>query len=273
VIDLHSHTTASDGQYSPHELLSRAHAAGITTLAVTDHDTVAGLADAGKSARELGVELVPGIEISAYVDVREVHVLGHFVRSDDPTLLAFCAGVKIERTTRMQRMVERMASLGYPVGMDEVQAIAQGAQLCRPHLARALLARGYVTSTKDAFDRWLGDGKPGHVDREKLSAGKAIQLIHGAGGTATLAHPAVSRMGRAEIEEMKKQGLDGLEVDHSDQPPPTREKMRAISELLGLIPTAGSDFHGEKVAPARVLGTASMDPGRFAALRARSARA
>jgi predicted metal-dependent phosphoesterase TrpH len=273
VIDLHSHTTASDGQYPPHELLSRAHAAGVTTLAVTDHDTVAGLAAAGKAAQELGIELVPGIEISAHVDVREVHVLGHFVRRDDPALLAYCAGVKTERTTRMERMVERMASLGYPVGMNEVQEIAQGAQLCRPHLARALVARGYVTSLKEAFDRWLGDGKPGHVDREKLSAAKAISLIHGAGGTATLAHPAVSRMGRAEIAEMKNQGLDGLEVDHSDQSPPTREKMRAITEALGLIPTAGSDFHGEKIAPSRMLGTASMDPERFAALRARSGRA
>jgi predicted metal-dependent phosphoesterase TrpH len=273
MIDLHSHTTSSDGQYSPDELLTRAAAAGITSLAVTDHDTVAGLAAAGTAAAARGIELVPGIEISAFVDKREVHVLGHFVRHTDAELLRFCAGVKVERTTRMERMAEKMRELGFPVGMDEIERIAQGAQLCRPHLAQALAARGYVRTTKEAFDRWLGDGKPGHVERVRLPAGDAIALIHRAGGTATLAHPAISRMGRAEIEELKKQGLDGLEVDHSDHPPTVREKMRAITEALELIPTAGSDFHGEKIAPNRLLGTASMDPARFAQLKAKASRA
>jgi predicted metal-dependent phosphoesterase TrpH len=271
MIDLHSHTHASDGQHSPTELISKAASAGVTQLAVTDHDTLAGLAEATAAARERGLQLIPGIEISAFVDQREVHVLGHFVRTDDTKLLAFCQGVQGERTTRMERMVERMNGLGYTVGMGDVAAIAQGAQLCRPHLARALVARGHVSTTKEAFDRFLGDGKPGHVDREKLAAEEAIALIRQAGGTATLAHPAVSKMGPLEIERLRNAGLAGLEVFHSDHNPNVRRKLLELARSLGLVPTAGSDFHGEKVAPGRVLGSASMDPADFEALRQKAA--
>ena len=270
MIDLHSHTDASDGQYSPEELLSRAHQAGVRTLAVTDHDTVASLARATAAAHALGMELVPGIEISAFVDSREVHILGHFLRPDDAPLLAFSAGVKGERTLRMTRMVEKVNALGAWVTLDDVAQIAQGAQLCRPHLARALVAKGYVTSTKEAFDRWLGNGRPGYVERQRLPAGEAIRLIRAAGGTATLAHPAVSRMGRAEIEELRKLGLNGLEVFHSDHNPSVREKMLAIATAVDLVPTAGSDFHGEAIAPDRLLGTAAMNPEAFARLRSRA---
>jgi predicted metal-dependent phosphoesterase TrpH len=261
---------ASDGQHSPEELLALAAAAGVRRLAVTDHDTVAGLSRAAQAGTAHGVEVIPGIEVSAYVDRREVHVLGHFVAATNPELLAFCDRFRTERTRRMERMVEKVNGLGFGVTMPEVQAIAQGAQLCRPHLARALVARGHVTSTKEAFDRWLGDGRPGYVDKERISAGQAISLIRGAGGTATLAHPGISRMGRAEIEELAHQGLAGLEVYHSDHNPSVREKMLAIATACGLIPTAGSDFHGQAVAPGRVLGTAAMDPKAFDALRARA---
>jgi predicted metal-dependent phosphoesterase TrpH len=271
MIDLHSHTTASDGQYSPEDLMALAHAAGIRCLAVTDHDTVSALDAAVQAGRSTGIDVVRGIEISAFVGEREVHVLGHFVHGKHPELVAQCEAMRGERTRRMETMIQKMAALGYPVTMEQVLSISQGVSLCRPHLARALVERGYVTSTKEAFDRWLGDGKPGHVERDKLPASRAIEMIRLDGGTATLAHPAPSRMGRAEIEGLAAAGLTGLEVFHPEHNPSIREKMAGIARDLDLIATAGSDFHGEKVHPGRTFGTASMDPAQFAKLRAKAA--
>lgn len=270
MIDLHSHTTASDGQHSPEELLALAFAAGVRTLAVTDHDTVSGLERAEAAAKAHGMTLVPGIELSAFVDARrEVHVLGHFVDRTNAELSAFSNRLRGERATRMEHMVAKMQSLGFPVTMDDVRAIAQAAHLGRPHLALALVEKRYCTSTKDAFDRFLGDGKPARVDRFKLSAEDAIGLIHRAGGTATLAHPGVNRIERYDLEQLAKKGLDGVEAFHSDHGPSQRDKYLRIAEELSLVPTAGSDFHGEKVAPGRKLGSASMPAASFSALNDR----
>jgi predicted metal-dependent phosphoesterase TrpH len=270
MIDLHSHTTASDGQYAPRELLSLARAAGVTTLAVTDHDTVGGLSSAREAAREMGVELVCGIELSAFIDRREVHVLGHFVRPDEPELAHFSHLLRDERRTRMEQMVLKMRGLGFPVDMADVDAIANGAHLGRPHLARALVEKRICLDTKEAFDRFLADGKPAWVDRYRLGAVDAIRLIKKAGGAATLAHPAVSKVDKNQIAQLRDAGLSGLEVYHSDHQGETRKKLLDIAEDLKLIATAGSDFHGEKVAPNRKLGTASMDAAAFEALRAAS---
>jgi 3',5'-nucleoside bisphosphate phosphatase len=272
MIDLHSHTTASDGQHSPEELIALAHAAGVTCLAVTDHDTVAGLPRALAAARSAGMELVNGIELSAFINNREVHILGHFVRVDDPDLSRFSTLLRTERETRMQRMVERMCELGFPVTMVEVETLAGDAQLGRPHLARVLVEKNYATSTKEAFDRFLGDGKPGWVDRYRLSAEKAIDLIRNAGGASTVAHPGVSRVNPFELETMKAAGLSGVEVFHSDHVPSLRQKLLEQTRALDLIATSGSDFHGEKVAPGRHLGTASMERVAFDALHQRAGR-
>ena len=270
MIDLHSHTTASDGQYPPEELLALAAAAGVTVLAVTDHDTVSGLARAEAAATLRGITLVNGIELSAFVDGRrEVHVLGHFLDRDNPELGAFSHKLRGERERRMEAMVIRMQELGLPVTMDEVREIAQDAHLGRPHLARVLVEKRYCSSTKDAFDRFLGDGKPAAVDRFKLSAADAISLIHRAGGTATLAHPGTNRIERHDLEGLKALGLDGVEVYHSDHNPSVREKYLKAASVLDLVPTGGSDFHGEKVAPGRKLGSSSMPEANFEALCAR----
>lgn len=269
MIDLHSHTTASDGQHSPEELLALARQAGVTVLAVTDHDTVAGLQRAEAAAAAQGITLVNGIELSAFVHGKEVHILGHFLDRADPRLATFQERLSHERRTRMEQMVQNMRGLGYPVSMAEVEALAGGAQLGRPHLARVLVEKGFTTSVKEAFDRWLGDGKPGCVPRFKLSAEEAISLIRGAGGVATVAHPAVSRIDKYDLTEMTGQGLGGLEVEHSDHDPGTRRRMLEWATSLDLVPTAGSDFHGEKIAPGRDLGTASMAQERFEALQAR----
>jgi len=270
MIDLHSHTTASDGQHPPAELIRLAHQAGVRQLAVTDHDTVAGLVEARAAGTTLGVEVFAGIELSAFLGGREVHVLGHFIDPANAALAELSSKLRVERRTRMEQMVSKLAALGVPVTLGEVEAFSGGENLGRPHLARALVERGWVGNVKEAFDRFLGNGKPAFVDRDRLPAARAIALIHGAGGTATLAHPAVSKVERHEIAELAKQGLDGLEVYHSDQSPSMRAKYLAIAGELSLVPTAGSDFHGAEVAPDRHLGSADMSPAAFAALRARA---
>ncbi|MGZ3480835.1 MAG: PHP domain-containing protein [Myxococcaceae bacterium] len=270
MIDLHSHTTASDGELSPEDLLARARKCGVQTLAVTDHDTVKGLARARAAAEAEGVRLVPGIEVSAFAEGREIHVLGHFVDPAEPGLASYSVRLGDERSERMGRMVERMNSLGFPVTLEEVERIAAGAHLGRPHLALALLARGYVTSSREAFDRFLGDGKPGWVDRLRVSAEEAIAMLHQAGGTATIAHPGSSKVSGYTLERLAKVGLDGLEVFHPDHVPSQREAFLRQADALGLVPTAGSDFHGPRVTPDRSLGMVSLDPSHLARLEARA---
>jgi len=272
MIDLHSHTTASDGQHEPEELLRRAKEAGVSTLAVTDHDTVAGLKRARDAAKAHGLALVNGIELSAFINGREVHILGHFVNDEDADLASFSQLLRRERETRMAQMVQKMNALGFPVTLQEVQTLAGEGQLGRPHLARVLVEKDYCADTKEAFDRFLADGKPGWVDRYRLSCEKAIELIRNSGGAATVAHPGVSKVNTYELTQMKAAGLAGIEVFHSDHVPSLREKLLNDARKLDLLPTAGSDFHGEKVAPGRKLGTASMDRSLFDALHQRAGR-
>jgi 3',5'-nucleoside bisphosphate phosphatase len=269
MIDLHSHTTASDGQHPPAELVRLAWQAGVRHLAVTDHDTVAGIAAARAAGGSLGVEIFSGIELSAFLDGREVHVLGHFIEPANAALAELSIKLRAERRARMVQMVAKLNALGVPVTLSEAEAFSGGENLGRPHLARALVERGWVGNVKEAFDRFLGNGKAAFVDREKLPAARAIALIHGAQGTATLAHPAVSRVERQGVEQLAQAGLDGLEVFHSDHNPSMRAKYLAMAGELRLVATAGSDFHGAAVAPNRKLGTADMSPESLAALRAR----
>ena len=273
MIDLHSHTTASDGQHSPGELLSLAASAGVTVLAVTDHDTVAGLAEAAEAARAHGVELVPGIEVSAFVLKKEVHILGHFVRPDFPELARFAERLRVEREQRMERMVEQMRKLGFPVGMEQVRALAGGAQLGRPHLARLLVERGWCLDVKEAFDRFLGAGKPAWTHRFKLEGREAIRLIHRAGGTATLAHPGSSKLERYDILLLARAGREGLEALHSDHNPSVRERYLKCAKEFDLVTTGGSDFHGEQVTPGKRPGSSTTPPENFARLRARATSA
>lgn len=269
MIDLHSHTTASDGQYPPHEQVALAAKAGVTVLAVTDHDTVAGLSACSEAAAAKKMRLVPGIEISCIHHRREVHILGHFIDPADVKLAAYALQLVDERDKRMELMIERLVAQGVPVTMEQVRALAGDATLTRPHLARVLVELRICTSTKEAFDRFLGDGKSAWVQRFELPVAAAIELIHGAGGTATIAHPGSSRVNRMEVETMAKSGLDGIEAIHRDHPPSQRELFQKWAHELKLCCTAGSDFHGEKVAPDRHFGSVGMDPGEFKALEAR----
>lgn len=269
MIDLHSHTTASDGQHPPHEQVAMAAKAGVTVLAVTDHDTVAGLPACDEAARAHGLRLIPGIEVSCMHHRREVHILGHFIDPANERLGAYARQLVDERSKRMELMVNKLVAQGVPVTMEQVRTLAGDAPLTRPHLARVLVELRICSSTREAFDRFLGDGRSAWVPRFELTVEDAISLIHGAGGTATVAHPGSSRVNRLEMETMAKAGLDGIEVVHKDHPPSQREVFQKWATELSLICTAGSDFHGVQIAPDRNFGSVGMDPKQFAALEAR----
>ncbi|MGC4116102.1 MAG: PHP domain-containing protein [Myxococcales bacterium] len=272
MIDLHSHTTASDGQHSATELIQKAKEAGVRTLAVTDHDTVASLAEASRAAREAGLELVNGIELSAFVNGKETHILGHFVDPAEPALQGLSTLLRTEREKRMHKMVARLAELGMPVEFDEVVRASGGENLGRPHLAQVLMAHGWAKDVRDAFEKHIGAGKPGYVQRYKLSSAEAIALIRKSGGAATVAHLAVNKLTRADLTVLKEEGLAGLEVAHPDHPAHTRDHVLQLAREFDLVPTAGSDFHGEAIVPGRRLGMVEMAADDLERLRARAAR-
>jgi predicted metal-dependent phosphoesterase TrpH len=269
MIDLHSHTTASDGEHPATELVRRAHAAGVTTLAVTDHDTVAGLSEAEVAAKRLGMRLVPGIELTAFLGENEIHLLGHFIDASDANLATVGERLRKGRRTRMEKMLERLRAAGIAIEMSDVQAVAGSENLRRPHLARVLVNRGAAADISDAFAKYLGRGQVGFVEHPMLGVDEAIALVRGAHGVATVAHPGVSRLDRSLVREMKANGLGGLEVFHSDHGSPARELWLDVARELDLVATAGSDFHGESVAPGRRLGGVGMDATEFSRLEAR----
>jgi predicted metal-dependent phosphoesterase TrpH len=269
-IDLHTHSLASDGEYPPAEVAARARAAGVSVLALCDHDTVAGLPAAAEAAGRLGVRLVPGIELSAFLGPKEIHVLGHFLDPGHPTLVSFEDMLAQHRRWRMGEIVKRLAAVGVQVRPEDVERFSGGKTLGRPHVARAIVEKGYVATVREAFDRFLGEGMPAYVARYRLEVADAVALVRGAGGTATIAHPAVSRLDRRELERARDAGVVGLEVHHADHDPGTRERLLRWAEELGMVPTAGSDYHGETISPDRHLGDVTMpaeDLARLEALR------
>ena len=270
MIDLHSHTRHSDGQRSPNELLAEAAAAGITVLAVTDHDTVSGIADCQRAAAAFSVRLVPGIELSAELHGREVHVLGHLLDPASPALLDLQGQLLDERRERMDRMIAKAQSLGLKITKAQVVAHSGGDNLGRPHLARALVDAGYADSVKDAFKRFLRDGGPVFCDRRKMQAADAIALIHRAFGTASVAHPGANKVSQQELKALAESGLDAVEAFHPEHVPSQVEAYIRWAEALGMLITAGSDFHGPAVQPGRKLGDRWLSTERFAALEERA---
>jgi predicted metal-dependent phosphoesterase TrpH len=274
-IDLHSHTQASDGELSPDALFQAAAGAGLSVLAVTDHDTVAGLAECERAAARWGLRLVPGLELSTTHHGREVHLLGHFVDPASSALAGFERRFVDDRRERMVKMVARACALGLPVTLDEVVSFSGGELLCRPHLAKALLARGHVKSVKEAFDRYLRDGAPVYVDRLRPDLAEAIALVHEAGGTASIAHPglnSISEQELRELAELPEGGLDAVEALHPDHVPSQAEAYSRWADELGMLITAGSDFHGPGVRADRHLGDRTLDPELFLRLEERAAR-
>ena len=268
-IDLHTHSRASDGEYPAAEVAERARAAGIGVWALCDHDTVAGLGEARQAADRAGIRLIPGIELSVFLDAKEIHVLGHFIDPVHPAMQQFEDFLAVRRRERMQQIIEKLGGLGIRIRAEDIEKWSGGKTIGRPHVARALVEAGAAASIKEAFDRYLGEGRPAYVQRYRLEADEAVRLVRSAGGTATVAHPGVSKLDRHELVRLRKAGVDGLEVLHVDHVPSLREKFLRIAEELELVPTAGSDFHGATVAPDRKLGDVTMPAEDLARLEAR----
>jgi predicted metal-dependent phosphoesterase TrpH len=269
MIDLHSHSKASDGEYPPAKVAALAAAAGVEVWALTDHDTLGGIAEAAEAAAGQGIRLVAGMELSCFLERREIHVLGHFLDPQSEAIRGFEDLLAEHRRVRMGEIVHKLAEVGVAVLPEDIEKYSGGRILGRPHVARALVDRGYVSTVKEAFDLWLGDGKPAFVPRFRLEARDAVALVRGAGGVATVAHPGLSKVERGDLERLKAWGLGGLEVEHPDQNPSMREKYQRLAAGLDLVPTAGTDYHGPAVAPGREFGGVSMSPEAFARLEAR----
>lgn len=245
MIDLHLHTTASDGRLSPEQLVAEASRAGLTTIAVTDHDTVAATAAVMAACAARGMDAVAGVEITAIEHRRDVHVLGYLFDPANVSLLAFLARQRAYRIDRVTAIAERLASLGMPIDAGPLLAAATsntGQSIGRPQVAQAMLDAGYAATRDEVFERWLGDGKPAFVPRPSLPVADVIGMIHGAGGVASLAHPGETRVDDA-IPRMRDAGLDAIEVYHSDHSPADRERYLRMAAELGLLVTGGSDFH------------------------------
>ncbi|BAS27555.1 PHP domain-containing protein [Limnochorda pilosa] len=241
--DLHVHSNASDGRREPAQVVEEARASGLRVVALTDHDTVAGIAAAQEAGRRMGVEVIPGLEVSAAWAGHEVHLLGYFVDVHSPALARHVALFQRQRRRRARLMVSRLAALGYPVEWARVRELAGSGSVGRPHVARALLEKGYVGRLNQAFDQFLAEGRPAYVPHARLSVREGIRLIGAAGGVAVLAHPYLAQVDGL-IPLMRGQGLVGLEVAHPSHGPSEQERYLRLARHLGLLPTGGSDAHG-----------------------------
>jgi predicted metal-dependent phosphoesterase TrpH len=241
--DLHTHTTASDGLDQPFALIQRAIELGLGAIAITDHDTVdAHLILAGIDLGSLTV--VPGIEMSANVGDAEVHVLGYFVDSTSPTLSSALRKLREQRIRRIERFCARLTEIGLPISVDQVMRQVTGSVAGRPHIARAMIELGYVTSVGEAFDRYLAGGRPGFVPRDDVTPEFAIGLIHDSRGAAVLAHPFTTGDVERTLDRLTSVGLDGIEVEYGAYDEEARVVLRNLAAARSLIPTGGSDFHG-----------------------------
>jgi predicted metal-dependent phosphoesterase TrpH len=259
------HSTASDGTIAPEDLPAAAQRAGLEAMALTDHDTTAGVPGCAAAAAALGIAFVPGIEISADPGPPPggrddqprrgtLHMLGLFVRHDAPELLDVERRMKAARDSRNPAIVERLAALGVRISYEEVLALSrdQGTHIIgRPHIAQVLVSKGYVKSVQDAFARYIGQGQPAYVRRDRMPAADAIAAIHAAGGLAIMAHPV--QLGRPDPDDLEYAvkrllawGLDGIEIHHSDHTPALVRQYRQLADRLGLLVSGGSDFHGER---------------------------
>lgn len=249
-VELHCHSTASDGTFTPAEVVQLAKRSGMTALALTDHDTVAGVAEAEAEAGKLGIDFLPGIEISAeFPSPGTMHLLGYGVDPESAVLKELMRQLIEGRDNRNPRMVAKLNELGIRVTMEEWSAEAGGGVLGRPHMAAILVRKGYVKSIKEAFDKYLGSTGAAYADKERLTPKRALELIRESGGVSVLAHPVQLRTENdAQLERVVKDlvdlGLEGIEIIHSDHDQVWVDKITGFAKRYGLLMTGGSDFHG-----------------------------
>jgi predicted metal-dependent phosphoesterase TrpH len=250
-VDLHSHSTASDGARAPRDVVLEAKRVGLAALALTDHDTLGGIAEAMSTGAEVGMRVIAGVELSAVEGDNETHILGLHL-SDPRPIEANLIALRDMRHSRAERIVLRLNELGVRLEFSAVLEQAAGGAIGRPHVARAMIAEGWAVDLRDAFDRYLGSGRPAFVGKDRLAVTDAIDLIHAAGGLAVLAHPGSSGT-RDRIEAFATQGIDGVEVRHPSHSSEDAARLLALVEHFSLVPSGGSDWHGAADGP-RTLG-------------------
>jgi predicted metal-dependent phosphoesterase TrpH len=272
-IDLHTHTTASDGTYAPAELVREAVRRGLRILAVTDHDSVEAVAPALLTAREHPpLEIVAGIEINTDDPGGEIHVLGYFLDHEAGWLRDLLREFRAERAARVHRIADRLAELGHTIDAAEVFAIVQEGSAGRPHVAQVMVRRGIVSTVREAFDRFLAAGKPAYVPHRKVTPREACEIIRRAGGLAVMAHPGFLEDPEGMVRELAGSGhLDGVECYYAEHSPEQTARFLGLCRELGLVPTGGSDFHGPKVRAA-TLGQPPVPWETWEALRRRAGR-
>lgn len=241
-VDLHMHSTASDGSVAPALLVQTAAAAGLSAIALTDHDTIDGVAEARRAGEEHGVEVIAGVELSAFEDERETHLLGlHLTHLD--RIADALATFRESRRRRAEQIVAVLNRLGVPVTLEAVLTEAGGGAIGRPHIARALIAGGWARDSREAFDKYLGFRKPAFVPKLTLGLADAIALVHAGGGIAILAHPGPTGV-RQWLETLAGHGLDGVEVRHPGHSAEDIARLATLCDFLDLVPSGGSDWHG-----------------------------
>jgi len=270
-VDLHIHSTASDGTLTPSEVVHSALELGLEAIALTDHDTVSGIEEALLAAKGTGLEVIPGVEINSEGEWGDLHFLGYYIDPQNPFLRERLQAMRDARLGRARRMLEILAQLGMPLEWEEVRALAGGESVGRPHVARALALRGYVSSPQEAFDRYIGNGGPAYVPRLRLTPAEVIEAIHRAGGVAVLAHPAHSGV-IERIGEFVELGLEGLEVYYPEHSPEDVETLLRLCRQYGLIATGGSDFHSPHHEEGAPMGSVLAPASCVTALKARAGR-
>ena len=267
--DLHTHTSASDGLLTPGQLVLLASQRGLAAIAITDHDTVEGVS-AALAIADPGLRVVAGVELSCAVEGADVHLLGYGVDVTSSGLTTFLTERADERRARAAAIVDRLGEIGVPVSLARVTELAGRGTVGRPHVARALVEAGHVSSIGNAFDLYLGHGRPAHVERPGLTPQRAIEVIHAAGGAAVLAHPLYSPGYVDFLPDLVVAGLDGLEVVYPDHNEATERRLAALARSHGLIATGGSDFHADSGRPGRGLGETTVDVAILDLLAARA---
>jgi|DewCreStandDraft_1066081.scaffolds.fasta_scaffold00011_54 predicted metal-dependent phosphoesterase TrpH len=259
-VDLHAHTTASDGTLRPAELVKLALERGLTVLGITDHDSTEGIAEALQAAAGTPLRIIPGVEINTDVPAGEVHVLGYFIDTANEALQRQLSLQRSGREARARLMVEKLAALGLHISWERVLELAQGGAIGRPHIAQALVERGYVATPAEAFEKYIGHGGPAYVERTKLTPAEAVALIRQAGGVPVLAHPTFSPAYEALVAELVEAGLAGLECYYAGYDQETVVHLLMLAQRHGLIPTGGSDFHGLALKEGADLGSVYVPP-------------
>ncbi|MFC1929192.1 PHP domain-containing protein [Chloroflexota bacterium] len=258
-VDLHIHSTASDGQLSPAEVVGKSAEAGLTVIAITDHDTVDGITPALEAAKTLPkLKVIPGVEISTDIPKGEVHVLGYYIDYTSPELLTNLERMRYSRQGRAQGMVAKLRDLGIRIEWQRVQEIVGSSSIGRPHIAQAMLEKGYIASIKEAFTKYISREGPAYVEREKMSPVEAVELILQAKGLPVLAHPFTVNDPETLVIELKAAGLVGIEAYYNAYTPEEINRLLSLADKYGLIATGGSDYHGLDASAETMIGGANV---------------